>query len=133
MFKFKRSKYNEIIQEIEQICFGHLLCEETDDFWIVWKDKTPVGYCANRYYIEPNVCFLCGAGVLPEARGFGLQKRAIFIREKEAKKLGYKRTISYTLKDNIYSANNLIKCGYLLYIPPTYYGSANSLYFQKFL
>jgi len=124
-------KAYEEVAKIEKVCFGHLLCEETDDFWLIYEGKSIAGYCANRYYTNPFVCFMSGCGILPDYRGNGLQKRAIRVREQAAKKLGYNRIVTYTLKDNIWSANNFIRSGYKLYIPKYFYGSPNSLYFYK--
>ena len=41
--------------------------------------------------------------------------------------------ITYTTLDNFPSANNLISCGFRLYLPEYSYGGRDKLYFQKLL
>ena len=75
--------------------------------------------------------FLCRAGVLPEARGNGLQKRLIRARERGARSLSMDRLITYTDKHNVVSSNNLIACGYRLYRPEDEWGTPAALYWYR--
>lgn len=104
-------------------------------WWLAYMDDEPIAFAGlTPYdYITKPAAFLSRAGVLPKARGHGIQKRLIRARERTAKKDGYNRVITYTSYDNIISANNLIKCGYLLYTPNNLWGVKNGLYFEKML
>ena len=89
-------------------------------WWLAYGEEGPVGYAGLLHY--PDIgrpgSFLLRCGVLPEARGQGLQRRFIQVREAQAKRDGYDRCFTYTAPDNLHSANNLIACGYRLYTPP---------------
>ena len=86
--------------------------------WIVPTDGAPIG-------------FLCRSGVLPLARGHGLQKRLIRCRLGHAKRKGCEIAISYTMPHNHASSNSLIRQGFLLYEPDYCYAGADVLYWRK--
>jgi GNAT superfamily N-acetyltransferase len=104
-------------------------------WWTVTKHdhvhRRVVGFCGSLYWPPDNCVFLCRAGVLPEARGQGLQRRMIRVRVAHAASVGAEGCYTYTTKDNITSANNLIRCGFELYEPMYPWGCANSIYFWR--
>lgn len=104
-------------------------------WWYAYHKGIAIGYSGLLYYpwLKEPAAFLYRTGVSKDYRGFGLQKRFIKVRERQALKDGYNRIISYTSYDNLASANSLISCGYKLYMPPTTWGVKNALYFQKYL
>jgi hypothetical protein len=55
----------------------------------------------------------------------------IKVRERWAKKLGYKTVITYTLNDNYQSFSHLIKLNYEMYVPEYEYADKGCLYFRK--
>lgn len=86
-------------------------------WWIAYTNEDiPVGF-AGLEYAYADRGRLCLAGVMPWARGKGLQRRLIRVRERRARMLGWKRLLTYTTTTNTPSANNLIRCGYLLWEP----------------
>lgn len=95
------------------------------------KDKKPVAFAgmvpSSRYL---NTGYLCRAGVIPEYRGQGLQRRLLKTRERKAKQLGYFRIITDTT-DNPPSSNNLIKSGFLLFDPELKWAWPLSNYWYK--
>lgn len=74
--------------------------------------------------------YLIRTGVLPAFRGNGLHLRFIKVREKKARRLGWKGLVTDTT-ENHPSSNNLIAAGYKLYTPRTPWAFKNSLYWQK--
>ena len=87
-------------------------------WWIVWRDDgKAVGFAGSRYYEPDNAMFLCRAGVLPCARGNGLQRRLIRARIRHARASGARGLMTYTRLDNCASSNNLIRCGFRLWTP----------------
>lgn len=56
-------------------------------------------------------------GVDPKYRGQGIHKKLIKARLKKAKELKLKSVSTYTMSYNYKSANNLIACGFRIYIP----------------
>ncbi len=100
-------------------------------WWVAFEGLTPVGFCGVRKLKYEDAAFLCRAGLLPSARGQGLQRRMIQLRLRWMRAQGIAKAVTYTMRDNYPSANNLIKCGFLLYEPPEYWGGTRSLYFMK--
>lgn len=123
------------ILALDRVLFESSSSPDTNysNWWGAFYDGQLVGYASSIYYPYLNSCYLSRVGVMSGYRGFGLQKRFIRAREKRAKKDNYYRMVTYTSYDNIISANNLISCGYKLYVPKLFYGVRNALYFQKTL
>lgn len=124
------------LAELDLICFGpedHASLDLSESYWwfIYNEAGKVVAYSGLKLY--PQACFLCRSGVLKEARGAGLQRRMIYTRERKAKKLGFKRIITYTSRFNAASANNIFKCGYKLYVPKIEWASSSCVYFEKLI
>lgn len=80
---------------------------------------------------EIDTCFLARAGVIESERGKGLQKKLIMVRLKWARFYGYRDVITYCSPENVASSNNLISCGFKLYLPEEKWGCKNALYFRR--
>lgn len=111
-----------LLEDLEQRCFP----EDTPygkvgsglTWWIVWNSKgKAVGFAGSKLWSPDNAVFLCRAGVLPEARGHGLQRRLIRARLRHAREIGATGAMTYTAADNIASMINLIRCGFLPWEP----------------
>ena len=76
--------------------------------------------------------YLKRAGVIPEFRGRGLQRRLIHARCAKARRLGAERVITDTT-DNPASSNNLIACGFRMYTPTSPWAYSNTCYWIKTL
>lgn len=102
-------------------------------WWVVTEHPTRkvVGFCGSRYMPADRYVFLCRAGVLPEARGKGLQRRMIRTRVAHAKSIDAVGCYSYTSYDNYASANNLIRCGFLLFEPNYAWGGNGAYYLYR--
>jgi GNAT superfamily N-acetyltransferase len=103
----------------------------TDWCWTATHDGKLIGFCTAGPLQVPDSLFLSGAGVVPEFRGMGLQRRMIAVRENAARRAGCVCVVTYTSPHNLPSANNLIRSGYLLYEPHSPWGVAGALYFKK--
>lgn len=108
--------------------------EYPDAVW--WRSM-----CGDRITAYAGLCpshqwadgvYLCRAGVAPEYRGLGLQRRMIEVRERWARKHGYLHAVTET-RQNIASSRNLIKCGYLPFNPNHPWAFADSIYWTKTL
>lgn len=105
------------------------------DLWLA-KDSTGilVGYASLKLVDGGSTAFLSKSGVLWNARGQGLQKRFIRVRERRARELGLSTIITYTSSDNVPSINSLISCGYKNYQPARDWGlpfGNGGLYWKK--
>ena len=105
----------------------------TSSTWWLAKDEGDiVGYCgAKAASTEASAIYLIRAGVLPEARGQGLQTRMIKSRLAWAKKKGYTSAITDTACDNIHSMRNLIAAGFVPYAPDFPWVSDGYIHWRK--
>ncbi len=126
---------DEYADEIERLQdatdLAHWKYEQSTHWWLAFLDEHPVAYAA---YVEartnPGTVYLCRAGVLPQCRGAGLQRRLVGVRERHARKHGYVGAVSDTY-DNPHSANNLIRCGYRMFTPSHKWAFVESQYWRK--
>jgi len=98
------------------------------EWWVMVSRGKIIAY--SGYIYSSGVCIFNRAWVASAFRGQGIQKRMIRTRLRAAKK-SCKVAITYTTPDNFPSANNLIKCGFLLYSPEYAYAGRQMLYFTK--
>jgi GNAT superfamily N-acetyltransferase len=85
----------------------------------------PVAYGGAMLWWPDSAVYLHRAGVLPEARGHGLQRRLIRVREAWGRSQGAAIAYTYTSAGNIASSNNLIRCGYTMWAPAYWGGFTN--------
>jgi len=138
MVKFKKIKkltvgLRQELETLQRAC----LPEDTPVFpengvwWVGLDGSQAVAFCL----IEPScqwldTAYLARSGVLKAWRGQGLQKKMIGIRERYAKKAGYRWMISDTT-DNPPSANSLMSRGYRIFDPSKPWGMNATLYWRK--
>ena len=126
-------KNSVLLNDLQRTILPH---DKTDDvsvgyWWIACFDGNAIGFCALKQSNKWSDCgYLSRAGVLPEYRGQGIQKRLIKVRERQAKKLGWHWLISDTYR-NPASANSLISCGFKMYNPSEPYGATGTCYWRK--
>jgi GNAT superfamily N-acetyltransferase len=100
------------------------------EWWVMLDQGDIVAYCGSIY--SKGICIFNRAWVKKSHRGQGIQRRMIKTRLKAASTFCH-IAITYTTLDNFPSANNLISCGFRLYLPEYSYGGNDKLYFQKLL
>ena len=100
------------------------------EWWVILDEGEIVAYCGSIY--SKGICIFNRAWVKKNYRGQGIQRRMIKTRIKAASTFCH-IAITYTTLDNFPSANNLINCGFRLYLPEYSYGGSDKLYFQKLL
>ncbi len=97
---------------------GDELDIDRGQMWLLWESDTPVGFCTARTVLgDPQTVFLSRSGILPIARGKGLQRRMIDVRLRWAREIGATTVVTYVLYDNWASLINLIKKGFKFYSP----------------
>lgn len=75
--------------------------------------------------------YLCLAGVLPEYRGQGLQRRLIHARLRKARHLGLVRVVTDTIPGNPASINSLIACGFRAFTPEVPWKVDGAAYWER--
>ena len=100
-------------------------------WWIATENGVDIGFAGLVRTVSWTDCgYLCRAGVIPDARGQGLQKKLINVRVRQAKALGWKWLVTDTT-DNPASANSLIATGFKLFQPTKPWGFKNTLYWRR--
>lgn len=117
-------------------CFPDLEFQELHgSWWIAYDDKkSPVAFAGLWPSVRtPGAGYLCRAGVLPSARGVGLQRRLIRVREREARLKKWVMTLSDVDPTNHRSMNNLFECGYRAFRPEHPWCGDEWVYVRKIL
>lgn len=140
MYKIRHvegEEYHEELLEMQTICLPWcdkpLSVEDGGEWWIVFFEDVPVGFGAIKTSVRWRYTgHLSRAGILPGHRGQGLQRRLIRVRERWAKQQGWEWLITDT-NGTPSSANNLAKCGFLMYDPKIQWGLAGAIYWRKYI
>jgi GNAT superfamily N-acetyltransferase len=137
MVKFRKTPLNpktvKLLRSLQKECLplDAPYLEATGWYWVGFWGETPVAFCVLAPSKRWGDCvYLARAGVVPEFQGRGLQKRMISIRERHARKLGYKWSVTDTA-ENPASANSLISRGYKIYEPSETWGLSRAIYWRK--
>jgi GNAT superfamily N-acetyltransferase len=129
-----RTQNMNLIHLLDSQVFDYTLDSPVDttgaQWWVALDGNIPVAY-AGLKVLDNGYAYLCRAGVLAGYRGRNLQSRLIRVRVAWAKKQGCSQAITYTVLENPASSNNLIKCGFKLYIPEYAWGGQNRLYWSR--
>lgn len=119
-----------------------LLCLPSDDpetpkegswWWLaIDEDGRAVGFAGMRPSDRwQQTMYLCRAGVLPEYRGQGIQKRLIRVRLIKARSLGNTHAITDCTTENPASARSLIAAGFRPYWPQIPWALPHSIYWIR--
>lgn len=123
----------ETIRRLHAACFPHdrPLRPRLGWWWIVWCGGEAVGfaglYLSSRWI---DSVYLCRAGVLPEHRGRGLQRRLIRVRLRFARSIGMRWAVTDT-RHNPESGNNLIREGFLMFTPSRPWSFSDACYWKR--
>jgi len=131
--KIRRSNDIALIKSLDKICLPGCVWYPGEYWWVVLDGDTPVGYAGLAHSRQwQSTGYLCRAGIIPEYRGRGLQKRLIYVRIKLARKLGFVALVTDTRR-NPSSANSLIACGFKLYEPQAPWSFVDANYWRLWL
>jgi GNAT superfamily N-acetyltransferase len=123
----------QILRTLQAIClpYDDPYTSRTAAYWIGWEKGKAVAFCAVAPSLRwSDTVYLARAGVLPQYRGQGLQKRMIRVRERWARANGFAWVITDTT-ENPASSNSLIAAGYKLFEPTAPWANDDSLYWRK--
>jgi len=97
--------------------------------WIVHDGEDPVAF----FYAEPcadGSWYFSRVGVMPAARGRGLQQELMRLFEEWARKAKVPVLVSTTYQ-NPASANNFVRRQWMTYLPATPWGAPDTIYWRK--
>lgn len=129
-------EYADELIEIQKICLPEstpIKPEENDEWWGAFLGDAVIAVAAMRPSVRwPLTGYLSRAGVLPEHRGNGLQRRLIDVRLRQAQRHGWQWVVTDTIENPV-SSNNLIDCGFRMYEPKIVWGFKGALYWRKYI
>lgn len=106
--------------------------QQNREWWVILdSEENIIAYCGSLY--ESGICVFVRAWVHKLHRNRGLHKKLIRTRVNAAKHKNCKCIVTYTMRENYASANNLIKAGFLLHNPQYAYAGRDVMYFLKTL
>jgi GNAT superfamily N-acetyltransferase len=129
----RKQSSQDKLSALQKICLPFDQPYDTNfgSWWIATANGVDIGFAGLVRTVSWTDCgYLCRAGVVPTARGQGLQKQFIRVRLRQAKALGWKWVITDTT-DNPASANSLIATGFKLFQPTKPWGFKNTLYWRR--
>ena len=109
----------DLLRKLQLECLpGDVVVDPSEGhWWIAYKGSAPVAFLGlTPSHLYLNWGYLSRVGVLPAARGQGLQLRLTRLCERRARRLGWDGIESNTY-ENPPSSNNFIKAGYRIYAP----------------
>lgn len=109
---------------MDKVCFPADARPDPDAlWWLAFQGEDPIGYAGMDLVQRPDglVGYMTRCGVLPEARGRGVQKRLLTARIRYAHRMACSRVVTYTVASNPASINSLIHRGFKAYTPPYLY------------
>jgi ribosomal protein S18 acetylase RimI-like enzyme len=121
MIRIKQTDDLELIHELDRECFNAYTPKIQDDdlgrtdWFVAERDGVPVAYCGVRPIPSQHRSYIHRVGVLPEARGMGLQKRLIRRCTLHSVKAGIPRLYTYVKASNLASLRSFISCGWKPY------------------
>ena len=123
------------VRALDRLCFPWDTPYRTAGavWWLAYDaDGEPVGYSGLKWLASQEMWFMCRIGVLPSARGKGLASRLTAVRLRHAARARPgTQAVTYCTRDNLASANNLIRHGFKLYEPEEAYGGPGDLYWSR--
>jgi GNAT superfamily N-acetyltransferase len=129
----RKESIQDKLSALQKICLPYDQPIDTNfgSWWIASEGGRDIGFAGLVRSVSWTDCgYLCRAGVVPVARGQGLQKQFIRVRIRQAKALGWRWVVTDTT-DNPASANSLIATGFKLFQPTKPWGFKNTLYWRR--
>jgi ribosomal protein S18 acetylase RimI-like enzyme len=117
----------EAIARINALCFPGCDPRRASDLTWIDIERGRVRAFADARIVDGDTIYLSRCGVLPDARGLGLQRRLIRARLRGRRG----PAVTYTAAWNCASSNNLIACGFRLYTPVRAWAGRDVLYWIR--
>jgi GNAT superfamily N-acetyltransferase len=129
----RKQSSQDKLSRLQKVCLPYDQPIDTNfgSWWIATENGVDIGFAGLVRTVSWTDCgYLCRAGVIPDARGQGLQKKLINVRVRQAKALGWNWVVTDT-RLNPASANSLISCGFKMFEPSKPWGCKDTLYWRK--
>lgn len=116
----------ETIEEMDRVCFPfdapyYFQWKENVSWISMESDQPSTEPRANGYLtahpLKRGVFFFSRVGVMPSARGAGLQRRLMACMERHGRRKSWREIVTYTAGHNGFSTRNILAAGYRTYEP----------------
>lgn len=133
----------EEIDEADKVCFPHdhryIFAWEKNVTWVARlpSPETKEGLELAAYITahplnkRQSVWFFSRVGVLPWARGRGLQRKLMQVMERHGRREGWREIVTYTVPANLWSTRNILEAGYRTYEPRKSYVGFDVVHMRK--
>ena len=126
----------DTLADLHRLTFFNGACLPDFDWghwWLAHLDARPIAFAGLVPSTHAhNAGYICRVGVLKKHCGRRLQLRLMRAIESRARHNGWNCLVSDTT-ENLASANNFIRAGYRLYLPPCPWAYSNTLYWRKLI
>lgn len=123
----------QLVSMLDRACFPHdepVFIGGERVWWAAGqRSGSALAYAGVSPLREQGLAYFCRAGVVPQARGRGLQRRLLRARIAWCRK-NKLEPITDTTADNVASINNLIAVGFKAYVPEYRWALPNSVYWR---
>jgi GNAT superfamily N-acetyltransferase len=119
------------VAALDRACLGQHDADPEQGWWWIASHRGEIVAYASVHPFEPSLPFFSGVGVRADHRGNGLQRLLMRRIASYMHRTHPESTlVSYTHAANIYSANNFIRCGWLLWNPPKRFAEPHWIYWR---
>ena len=124
----------EAIETADRVCFPfdapYIFGWEKNVSWVALEKDDLQGYLA-AHPLRHGVWFFSRVGVMPGARGQGLQRKLMAVMEKHARREGWREIVTYCAGHNGHSTRNILAAGYRTYEPRKSYVGWEVVHMRK--
>ena len=124
----------DAIEAADRICFPfdkpYMFTWEKNISWVSYESDELQGYLT-AHPLKNGVWFYTRVGVMPAARGQGLQRKLMTAMERHGRKSGWHSIVTYTAGFNGYSTRNILAAGYRTYEPKKSYVGFEVVHMRK--
>lgn len=124
----------DAIEAADKVCFPfdkpYPFAWKKNLSWVAEEKGEVVAYLS-AHPLKRGVLFFSRVGVMPCARGSGMQRRLMLALEKQARVDGWREIVTYTVGGNGWSTRNILASGYRTYEPRKSYVGYEVVHMRK--
>lgn len=125
----------EAIEAADRVCFPldkpYMFGWEKNLSWVATDNKGEIVGYLSAHPLKRGVLFFSRVGVMPCARGYGLQRKLMGAMERHARADGWREIVTYTVGINGWSTRNILAAGYRTYEPRKSYVGFEVVHMRK--
>lgn len=124
----------ESIEAADRVCFPgdkpYFFTWDKNVSWVSIEGEELQGYLS-AHPLRHGVWFFSRVGVVPAARGLGLQRKLMAVMERHGRREGWREIVTYTVGRNGFSTANILAAGFRTYEPRKSYVGWECVHMRK--